>query len=97
MRTMDDEVTRIAVRVCDACGAQWWGAAKRDVLDDGWKFHDAKRGRMFVMCGDCEARFDRRRSARAHPAPGGGPGWCPRCAPPPGTPLDGVGGGRPRP
>lgn len=56
-----------SVYVCDACDASWWGANKRDVLDDGWKFHDAKRGRMLVVCGDCERRFAERRARR--PAP----------------------------
>ena len=49
--------TTVPVHVCDACNAERWGASKRDVLDDGWKFHDAKRGRLFLMCGDCERRF----------------------------------------
>lgn len=51
--------------ICDGCDARWWGANKRDVLDDGWKFHDAKRGRMLVLCGACEQRFAARR-ARTH-------------------------------
>jgi hypothetical protein len=48
---------RADVHVCDGCDAEAWGASKRDVLDEGWKFHDAKGGRMFVLCGDCERRF----------------------------------------
>ncbi|MCP9488705.1 MAG: hypothetical protein MSC31_02360 [Solirubrobacteraceae bacterium MAG38_C4-C5] len=56
------------VHVCDACEACWWGASKRDVLDEGWKFHDAKRGRILVVCGDCEARFAQRRAIRRAPA-----------------------------
>ena len=47
--------------VCGSCDAEWWGASKRDVLEDGWKLHDAKRGRMFVMCGHCEDRYRLRR------------------------------------
>ncbi len=65
------------VHVCDACDAEWWGASKRDVLDEGWKFHDAKRGRLFVMCGECEHRFlELRRGLRRLMAPA--IGWVPR-------------------
>ena len=51
----------VPVHVCDACDAERWGASKRDVLDEGWKFHDAKGGRMFVLCGGCERRFGAQR------------------------------------
>jgi len=47
----------IRMQVCDSCDAEFWGASKRDLLDDGWKFHDASGGRMFVMCGSCERRY----------------------------------------
>lgn len=57
-----DAVTGAAVHVCDSCDAEWWGASKRDALDHGWKFHDAKRGRLFLMCGACEQRFGSLRS-----------------------------------
>jgi transcription elongation factor Elf1 len=57
--------TTVPVHVCDACNAERWGASKRDVLEEGWKFHDAKRGRMFVMCGSCEQRFGAQRPAAA--------------------------------
>ena len=47
----------LTVHICDGCDAEWWGASKLDVLEAGWKFHDAKHGRFFVMCGGCERRF----------------------------------------
>lgn len=66
------------IYVCDACDATWWGASKRDVLDEGWKFHDAKRRRTLVVCGDCERRFAQRRDRLATPT---GLGACTRCGP----------------
>jgi hypothetical protein len=60
-------MSRTEAHVCDACEACWWGASKRDVLDEGWKFHDAKRGRMLTVCGDCERRFAQRRTLRVAP------------------------------
>ena len=60
--TSPDAVTGpIPAWTCGACDSVWWGASKRDVLDEGWKFHDARRGRLFVMCGECEERFHLRR------------------------------------
>ena len=56
-----------AVHVCDACGACCWGASKRDMLDEGWKFHDAKRGRTLAVCSGCERHFAERRSLRVAP------------------------------
>jgi hypothetical protein len=44
-------------KVCDSCGAEYWGATKRDALAEGWKFHLLRGGREFVMCGDCESRY----------------------------------------
>jgi hypothetical protein len=59
-----------SIHVCDSCDAEWWGASKRDALGEGWKFHDAKGGRLFVMCGDCEQRFGGLRAqGRAAAAP----------------------------
>lgn len=50
---------------CDACGHEVSGYSKKELLEDGWKFHDAKKKRTFVMCGDCEREYQRRREVRA--------------------------------
>jgi transcription elongation factor Elf1 len=49
---------------CDCCNHEVVGASKRDVLRDGWKFHDAGGGRTLVVCGDCERMMQERRAMR---------------------------------
>lgn len=49
---------------CWSCGFEAVGYSKRDLLEDGWKWHDASAGVMFVMCGDCERLFASRRATR---------------------------------
>jgi hypothetical protein len=49
----------VTFMTCDSCGAENWGASKRDVLEAGWKFHHARAGVEFVMCRDCESHYAR--------------------------------------
>jgi hypothetical protein len=42
---------------CGACGAEWWGASRHDVLKGGWKFHHGRDGAVFLMCDACERRY----------------------------------------
>jgi hypothetical protein len=50
---------------CHSCLEQLTGYSKRELLDEGWRWHDAGRDRVFVCCGVCEARFAARRRAAA--------------------------------
>lgn len=45
---------------CDSCGAEAWGYTKVELTQDGWKFHE-RRTVEFVMCGECEERYAKRR------------------------------------
>lgn len=48
--------------VCSACEQEMSGYSKAELLlDFGWKWHDAKKSREFIMCGECEERFHERR------------------------------------
>lgn len=55
--------SEVRVTVCDSCGHEAWGETRPVLLEAGWKFHDAKRCRAFIMCGDCEQKFAARREA----------------------------------
>lgn len=50
---------------CDSCGQEMSGYSRRDLLSEGWKFHEAKRKEGFLMCGDCEQRYAQIRQQRA--------------------------------
>lgn len=53
-----------AVHVCDACQEEAWGYPKKELLAEGWKWYDGKKGRSFVLCGDCEKVYAERRAAK---------------------------------
>lgn len=53
-----------AVFECDSCGHEVSGYSKKELLESGWRWEDAKKGRWFVMCGECVFVFERRRKAR---------------------------------
>lgn len=50
---------------CDSCGQEMSGYSRRDLLNEGWRFHEAKRKEGFLMCGECENMYARIREERA--------------------------------
>jgi hypothetical protein len=52
---------------CDCCGAETSGYGKRDLLAEGWKWHDGRQGREIVVCGECAARHASHRAVSAAP------------------------------
>ncbi len=50
---------------CDSCDHEVSGYSRRDLLDDGWRWHDAGTGLTFPMCGQCCETYARRRQAKA--------------------------------
>jgi hypothetical protein len=42
---------------CDSCGHEWWGATKRDAVQQGWKFHLVRGGLQFIMCDECQQKY----------------------------------------
>ena len=56
--------TATVFHTCDSCSHEVGGYTKKDLLEEGWKFHDVGGGRMFVMCGACEQLYAERRTAR---------------------------------
>jgi transcription elongation factor Elf1 len=43
--------------VCDACSHEYPGT-HADLSKLGWKRHPLKRGKGFLMCKECEQRFE---------------------------------------
>lgn len=56
----------VSVHVCDSCGEEKGGYGRHELREEGWRWH-AIPGRKdeFVICGKCEAEYERRRELRA--------------------------------
>lgn len=49
-----------AVFECDSCDYEVDGYTKKELLDEGWKWMEAKKGREFVLCSDCVRHYEKR-------------------------------------
>jgi NADH:ubiquinone oxidoreductase subunit C len=49
---------------CDSCGYEASGYSKKELTDDGWHWHPLRKGKTFVMCGDCTEEYAKRRQAK---------------------------------
>jgi hypothetical protein len=52
------DVAELVTYECDCCGGTYTGC-HADLSKLGWKRHPLKRGKGFLMCQECEARFEK--------------------------------------
>ena len=50
---------------CDACCYEVGGYSRKDLLTEGWQWHDIGGGLFFVMCGECVEEYAKRRAMKA--------------------------------
>ena len=50
---------------CDHCGYEMHGWSRAELVREGWRWHDAKRQRVIVVCPECTIRCEANRREAA--------------------------------